>query len=68
LNAYFEFKEDELDCIVYGHSHAPHNEVIEGILYFNPGSPTNKRFQQQYSLGILNIIDSKISGEIIYFD
>ncbi len=68
LNAYYEFIDEKLDCIIYGHSHAPHNEIIDGILYFNPGSPTNKRFQAQYSVGVLTVDKSGLHGEIIYFD
>lgn len=67
LNAYSEFLDDDVDCIVYGHSHIPHNEVIDGILFFNPGSPTNRRFQPRHSVGLL-YIESDIRGEIIYFD
>lgn len=67
LAAYSEFLEDDVDCIVYGHSHAPHNEVIDGILFFNPGSATQRRFQPNHSVGILHI-DQKIIGEIIYID
>jgi putative phosphoesterase len=67
MNAYAEFLKDNVDCVVYGHSHKPHNEVINGILFFNPGSPTSRRFEPRYSLGILQV-DSEITGEIIYFD
>lgn len=67
MNAYAEFLGDNVDCVVYGHSHKPHNEIINGILFFNPGSPTSRRFEPRYSLGILQV-DSEITGEIIYFD
>jgi putative phosphoesterase len=67
MNAYGEFMEDNVDCIVYGHSHIPHNEVINGILFFNPGSATQRRFQPKHSLGIL-YVNHKITGEIIYID
>ena len=67
MNAYAEFLKDNVDCVVYGHSHKPHNEIINGILFFNPGSPTSRRFEPRYSLGILQV-DSEITGEIIYFD
>lgn len=67
MNAYMEFAEDDVDCVVYGHSHKPHNEVIDGILFFNPGSPTSRRFEPRYSLGLL-YVDEEIKGEIIYFD
>lgn len=67
MNAYSEFIDDNVDCIVYGHSHIPHNERINNILFFNPGSATQRRFQPKHSVGILQI-DKEIVGEIIYFD
>lgn len=67
LNAYAEFMEDYVDCIVFGHSHAPYNEALNGVLLFNPGSPTDRRFEPMFSLGML-YIDDTIKGEILYFD
>lgn len=46
-----------VDIIVFGHSHQSKNEVINGILFFNPGQARN-------SFGILTI-DEKVKGEII---
>lgn len=66
INALAEFYEDNVDCIVFGHSHIPYNGTMEGILLFNPGSPTDRRFQPMYSLGLL-YIDEFIKGEILYF-
>jgi len=45
----------------------PYNERIDGVLYVNPGSPTDKRFQKQYSYALLKVDDSGISAEIKYF-
>lgn len=58
------FKNKQVDCIVYGHSHFPRNEIHQGILYFNPGSPTDKTFTPYNSYGILEI-GRKIAGRII---
>lgn len=59
-----KFKNERVDCIVYGHSHSPCNEIHQDILYFNPGSPTDKIFSPYNSYGILEI-DKKIVGKII---
>ncbi|SHI76559.1 metallophosphoesterase family protein [Lutispora thermophila] len=67
LNAYREFMNDKVDCVVFGHSHIPFNEIIDGVLLFNPGSPTDRRFQPRFSLGLLYVYAS-IKGEILYFD
>ena len=61
------FINDNVDCVVFGHSHIPHNEKVNGVLYFNPGSPTDKRRQKEYSYGIISIQNDIITGEIIYF-
>jgi hypothetical protein len=54
----------KVDVIVFGHSHSPVNEVREGILFFNPGSPTDKIFAKYKSYGLLTI-DGGIKGEIV---
>jgi hypothetical protein len=56
---------ENVDCIVYGHTHNPSNRLMGRTLFFNPGSPTDKRFAKVNSLGILEINDT-ISGKIIY--
>ena len=66
-NAINIFKFDDVNCVVFGHSHAPCNEEIDGVLFFNPGSPTDKRWQQHYSYGIIKIKDKKVSGQIMFF-
>lgn len=62
-----EFDGQNLDVIVYGHSHYPANHVREGLLLFNPGSATQKRRAENCSVGILEISDG-ISGRIIEID
>jgi len=54
---------DEVDGIVYGHTHVPANHLGKKIFFFNPGSPTRSLWHSP-TLGILNIGD-KIEGEII---
>lgn len=54
-----------VDVIVFGHSHSAMNMMKDGILFFNPGSPTDKIFAQFNSYGILTVSDKKIEGQII---
>lgn len=49
-------KFDNVDAIIYGHSHQGMNSEIEGVLFFNPG-------QGSLHYGILEIGDS-ITGKI----
>jgi hypothetical protein len=57
-----EFKN--VDVIIFGHSHATMNEVKDGGLFFNPGSPTDKVFARENTYGILEI-DKTIEGKIV---
>ena len=56
---------EKVGCIVFGHSHAAMNIKKDGILYFNPGSPTDKIFASRNSYGILEVTDKKIEGQIV---
>jgi putative phosphoesterase len=48
---------DDVDIIIFGHSHHARNKTKEGVLFFNPG-------RAQDSFGILTI-DEEVRGEII---
>jgi len=54
---------DEVNVIVYGHTHTPANHQVKNIYFFNPGSPT-RSFIHRPTLGLLHI-GEKIEGEII---
>ena len=62
-----KFISDNVDCIVFGHSHNPYNKIEDNILMFNPGSPTDKRFAKNRNIGILYLED-KIRSEHIPLD
>jgi len=59
-----EFKGEKIDSIIFGHSHRATNETRNGILFFNPGSPTDKIFAPFNSYGVLEVTD-KIAAKII---
>lgn len=61
------FAEDQVDAIVYGHSHKPHNDRINGVLIFNPGSPIDKRFEVYYSYGLIIPQETRLIGKVKYF-
>ncbi len=50
--------------VVFGHSHMPVNDDDEGLLLFNPGSPTWKRRAPFPSMGLLWIEKGSLEGEI----
>jgi len=58
------FKNSHVDAILFGHSHNGTNMVKNGILYFNPGSPTDKVYAKMNSCGIIET-NGKIEARII---
>lgn len=41
------------DVVVFGHSHLPHDEVIDGVRFFNPASAGPRRFDYPVAVGIV---------------
>ncbi|HID55580.1 TPA: metallophosphoesterase [Candidatus Poribacteria bacterium] len=63
-----QFEDDEVRCIIFGHSHQAMCEERGGILLFNPGSPTDTIFAHFRSYGILQVTREGVKGEIIRLD
>jgi len=63
-----------VEAILFGHTHTPCEQVKEGILFFNPGSPTDRFFSPFNSLGILqvdssqSVLENRVRGNIIRLD
>ncbi|MCK4519952.1 MAG: metallophosphoesterase [Candidatus Omnitrophica bacterium] len=62
-----EFAQEikDIDVFVFGHSHNPLNEEIDGKIYFNPGSPTDTVFAPYRSYGIFEIEKGKLKRRIV---
>lgn len=61
------FEEDDVDIIIFGHSHIPLHKTIGDVQMFNPGSPTDKRRQPKFSYGIIEI-DQSVTARHVYYD
>jgi len=62
-----QFTDVDVDVIVYGHSHKPMNDVVQGVLLFNPGTASGYSSYGVHSIGILECGDT-VKGEIIDLD
>lgn len=51
------FKNDNVNVVIFGHSHNATSVKKNGILYFNPGSATDKITSFYNSYGIIEIND-----------
>ncbi|HEX6922407.1 MAG TPA: metallophosphoesterase family protein [Bacillales bacterium] len=61
------FEKEDVDLVIFGHSHIPFDEEIEGVRLFNPGSPTDKRRQPKFSYGLLTL-DNELSLQHVYYE
>ncbi|HVE70856.1 MAG TPA: metallophosphoesterase family protein [Thermoanaerobaculia bacterium] len=46
-------REQPADLVVFGHSHLPHHEVVNGMTWFNPASAGPRRFNYPTSVGVI---------------
>ena len=61
------FIGDDIDVIIFGHSHQPVCRQVGSVLLFNPGSATDRRSAPYHTVGILHI-DASVIGEIVRID
>ncbi len=55
----------ETRVVIYGHSHKPHVESIDGVLYLNPGSAGPRRLHLPVSMALLHIVEGRLRPELI---
>lgn len=48
-------------AVISGHSHRPHAEMRDGVLYLNPGSAGRRRFDLPTTLAVLKVEEGKLS-------
>ena len=47
-----ELRREPADVVLFGHSHLPHDERVDGVWYFNPASAGPRRFDYPVSVGM----------------
>jgi putative phosphoesterase len=56
---------EDVDCVVFGHSHRPYVKMWGRVLLFNPGAVAPSGGLRP-TVGILNVSGKMISGRIVY--
>jgi len=54
-----------LAAVIFGHSHAPHLEHKNGVLYLNPGSAGPRRFTLPVTLARIKLQGSSLHPELV---
>lgn len=68
IRAYDAFEGDQVDAIVFGHSHQPSIFTKNKVLMLNPGSPTNKRKEQWFSYITLDVNCTGLYASLTLFN
>ena len=58
----------DIDLIVFGHSHKPLIDREGRTILFNPGSPTERRWNPHFGVGLIRVSDAEIEPELVLFD
>lgn len=53
------------DVVMFGHTHKPYAEWVDGMLYFNPGSAGKKRFDLPRTVALMEINAGEISYRFV---
>jgi putative phosphoesterase len=58
----------DIDLIVFGHSHKPLIDREGRTILFNPGSPTERRWNPHFGVGLIRVSDAQVEPELVLFD
>lgn len=53
------------DAIVYGHTHVPQVDRIDGVWILNPGSPTERRRSPARTMLVLDVQEKRLEPELV---
>ena len=56
---------NNVDAVIYGHSHQPKIETKNGTLFLNPGSAGPRRFRLPITVGRMTAEHGKLHAEIV---
>ncbi len=63
------FQGEDLQLLIYGHTHQPVIEKVENTVWVNPGSPTDFVFAPFFSFAYLEIEGAKVQRvELVRLD
>jgi putative phosphoesterase len=59
------FEKDDINCLIYGHTHMPKKKMVGNILTLNPGATFPGFFNRKGSIAYLFVEGNKAEAEIM---
>jgi putative phosphoesterase len=53
------------DAVIFGHTHMPQHEELDGFQIFNPGSPTERRRAPAHTMGLAAVVGGRVEFELL---
>ena len=66
LSLLYAAKQENADAVLFGHSHVPSIETVDGVLMLNPGSLSRPRTQKGPSIAVLELTDERIDAQLLF--
>ena len=54
-----------LAAVIFGHTHSPHLQRQNGVLYLNPGSAGPRRFTLPVTLALIKVCNNSLNAELL---
>ncbi len=65
---YYAAKQANADAVLFGHSHVPSVETVEGVLMLNPGSLSRPRTPKGPSMALIKLSDTELTAELLFLN
>ncbi len=66
LRLLYAAQEANADAVLFGHSHVPSIETVEGVLMINPGSLSRPRTVKGPSVALMTLTEGELSAELLF--
>ncbi len=66
LRLLYAAQEANADAVLFGHSHVPSIETVEGVLMINPGSLSRPRTVKGPSVALMTLTDDGMDAELLF--
>jgi len=60
-----QIRKQQPDAVIFGHTHKPFAQVVDGVFFFNPGYAGKPKFGAERSVAILTVVGQEIRHEFI---